>query len=83
MSQWFSYPTECSFDQQRLWRAAVREVATLTDDQEALAWVGRLDETWDKMEGAGLIVGSHNLLMMIPDEKTALYEKLDRVLGVV
>lgn len=76
---WFDYPLEAD---QTLWRAAVREVASLDADPEALEWVDRLDEFWSLMDRAGLIVGSRNHMLMAPEEKALLYDELDRVLGI-
>jgi GAF domain-containing protein len=83
MPSWFAYPAGLTFEEQAAWRAAVREVADLVADQAALAWANRLDETWDLFDRAGLIVGSRNHMMMSPEEKAALYDELDQVLGVV
>lgn len=83
LSDWFAYPNFVrTFEEQGRWRAAVREVAAALGDKEALTWADRLDEVWDTFDRAGLIVGSRNHMMMTDEEKAAMYDELDRVLGV-
>jgi len=61
------------------WHAAVREVAEITGDTEALEFVDGQDRFWDLLHRAGLIIGTPK---PPPEEREALYAELDQVLGV-
>ena len=73
---WYECPCGCN---QNLWRETIKEVASLTGDAQALAWVATIEEFWDLMYRAGILVGSPK---PPPEEQEALYAQLDIVLGV-
>lgn len=74
--KWYDYPSQAD---QGLWRDAVREVALLDDDQEALSWVDKIGHLMRLMYQTGILVGAPK---PPPEAREALYAELDHLLGV-
>lgn len=61
------------------WRKAVREVAELLGDVEALDWIRGQELFFELLERAGLLVGCDK---PPPTEREKVYAELDAFLGV-
>ena len=61
------------------WREAVREVAELTGDLEALTWHRMQTRFWELMHQAGLIKG---VPKPPPERREALFAELDQLMGI-
>ncbi len=62
-----------------LWKAAVKEIALLTEDEEALIWLEWLRLANEAMHNAGLFIGDPQ---PAPEEQDKLYARVDFLLGV-
>ena len=66
-------------DDRTAWHDAIREVAELTNDTDALAFVEAMERFWSLLREAGILVGSPK---PPPEKQDALYAELDTLLGV-
>jgi len=61
------------------WYATIREVAHLTGDVRALAFVERQERFWDLMQRGGLLKGSPK---PPPEERAEIHAQLDDLMGI-